>query len=167
MDIQKILAPVDYSVTRTRRCSGGASLAEKYEARLLLLYVIAAAVDEVYPQGVRSMSPTPYYYEGMARGVWIRHPIILESEETTEAELYEFARKALKEPVPVQVKVAVGKPAEEILRVAREERVDLIVMGTHGRTDLRQLLLGSVAEAVARYAPCPVFTVRIGVEVAP
>ena len=145
----------------------GASLAEKYGARLLLLYVIAGAVDEVYPQGVRSMSPTPYYYEGMAPGVWIRHPIILESEETTEVELYAFARKALKEPVPVQVKVTVGKPAEEILRVAREERVDLIVMGTHGRTGLRQLLLGSVTEAVARYAPCPVFTVRIGVEVAP
>ena len=145
----------------------GASLAEKYEARLLLLYVIAGTVDEVYPQGVRSMSPTPFYYEGMAPGVWIRHPIILESEETTKVELYAFARKALKEPVAVQVKVTVGKPAQEILRVAREERVDLIVMGTHGRIGLRQLLLGSITEAVARYAPCPVFTVRIGVEVAP
>ena len=50
----------------------------------------------------------------MAPGVWIRHPIILESEETTEAELYVFGPKALKEPMPVQVKVAVGKPAEEI-----------------------------------------------------
>jgi nucleotide-binding universal stress UspA family protein len=145
----------------------GASLAEKYGARLLLLYVDAGAVDEVSPQAARSMSPTPYYYDGMALGVWIRHPIILESEETTEVELYAFARKALKEPVPVQVKVAVGKPAEEILPVARKERVDLIVMGTHGRTGLRQLLLGSVTEAVARYAPWPVFTVRIGVEVAP
>jgi nucleotide-binding universal stress UspA family protein len=105
------------------------------------------------------MSPTPFYNEGMALGVWIRHPTILESEETTEAELYAFARKALKELGAVQVKVAVGKPAEEILRVAREERVDLIVMGTHGRTGLRQLLLGSVTEPVARYAPCLVFTV--------
>jgi nucleotide-binding universal stress UspA family protein len=167
MDIQKILVPVDYSDDSYQALLWGASLAEKYRARLLLLHVIAVAVDEVYPQGARLMSPAPYYYEGMAPGVWIRHPIILEFEETMQAELHAFARKALQEPVPVQVKVAVGKASEEILRVAREERVDLIVMGTHGRTGLRHLLLGRVAEAVARYAPCPVFTVRIGVEVAP
>ena len=44
-------------------------------------------------------------------GVWIRHPLILEFEEEAQAELHAFARKALKEAVPVQVKVAVGKPA--------------------------------------------------------
>jgi nucleotide-binding universal stress UspA family protein len=55
----------------------------------------------------------------------------------------------------------------EILRVAHEEKADLIVMGTHGRTGVRHLLLGSVAEAVTRLAPCPVFTVRIGDEAAP
>jgi universal stress protein A len=69
--------------------------------------------------------------------------------------------------MPMRAKVAVGRPAEEILRLAREEKVDLIVMGTHGRTGLWHLLLGSVAKAVTRYAPCPVFPVRIGVEVAP
>jgi nucleotide-binding universal stress UspA family protein len=77
-------------------------------------------------------------------------------------ELRDFAYKNLKDPVPVQVNVAVGKPAEEILRVAREEGVDLIVMGTDGRTGVRHLLLGSVAEEVTRHASCPVFTVRIG-----
>jgi nucleotide-binding universal stress UspA family protein len=54
----------------------------------------------------------------------------------------------------------VGKPAEEILQVARDEAVDLIVMGTHGRTGLRHVLLGSIAETVVRTAPCPVFTVK-------
>jgi universal stress protein A len=52
--------------------------------------------------------------------------------------------------------------AEEIVRVAHEQRVDLIVMGTHARTGLRHLLLGSVAEEVTHQAPCPAFTVRIG-----
>jgi universal stress protein A len=98
-------------------------------------------------------------------GVWIRHPLILEFEEEAQAELHAFARKALKEAVSVQVKVAVGKPAEEILRVPPEERVDLIVMGTHGRTGARHFLLGSVAEAIVRDAPCPVCMVRIGGEV--
>jgi hypothetical protein len=58
----------------------------------------------------------------------------------------------------------VGKPAEAIVRVAREAGVDLIVMGTHGRTGLRHLLLGSVAEAVIRQVRCPVTTVRSKVE---
>jgi nucleotide-binding universal stress UspA family protein len=113
------------------------------------------------------MSPAPYYYEVPSPGVWIRHPLILEFEKDAQAELHAFARKTLKEAVPVQVKVAVGKPAEEILRVAREERVDLIVMGTHGRTGVRHLLLGSVAEAIVRYAPCPVCMVRIRGDVVP
>jgi nucleotide-binding universal stress UspA family protein len=56
--------------------------------------------------------------------------------------------------------VAVGEPAEQILRVAREEKADLIVMGTHGRRGWRHAVLGSVAEAVMRQAMCPVLTVR-------
>jgi nucleotide-binding universal stress UspA family protein len=167
MDIQKILVPVDYSDESYQALQWGASLAEKYGAQLLLLQVIPTAVEKVSPPGAWSMSPDSYYYEGMTPGIWTRHPLILAFEEKAQGELHAFARMALKEPVPVRVKVAVGKPAEEILRVAREERVDLIVMGTHGRTGLRHLLLGSVAEAVTRYASSPVFTVRIGVEVAP
>jgi nucleotide-binding universal stress UspA family protein len=53
-----------------------------------------------------------------------------------------------------------GVPFEEIVRIAEEERMDMIVMGTHGRTGLNRALLGSVAERVIRLAPCPVLTVR-------
>jgi nucleotide-binding universal stress UspA family protein len=93
--------------------------------------------------------------------------VIVDLTAKVEAQLDEIALKDLKDRVPVDVKVAVGKPAEEILRVAREEAVDLIVMGTHGRTGLHHLLLGSTAETVLRTAPCPVFTVRLGAESAP
>jgi len=54
----------------------------------------------------------------------------------------------------------IGVPFEEIVRVAQEEHVDMIVMGTHGRSGLNRVLLGSVAERVVRLAPCPVLTVR-------
>jgi nucleotide-binding universal stress UspA family protein len=53
-----------------------------------------------------------------------------------------------------------GTPVEEILNAARETSADLIVMGTHGRTGLPHVLLGSVAERVVRSAQCPVLTVR-------
>ena len=52
--------------------------------------------------------------------------------------------------------------AKKLVNYAREENVDLIVMGTHGRTGLKRLLLGSVAEAVVRHAPCPVLLVKQG-----
>jgi nucleotide-binding universal stress UspA family protein len=55
-----------------------------------------------------------------------------------------------------------GDPAAEIVRLARKAKCDLIVMGSHGRTGLQRLLMGSVAEEVARNAHCPVLTVRNG-----
>jgi nucleotide-binding universal stress UspA family protein len=58
------------------------------------------------------------------------------------------------------VEIAVGRPAETIVRLARERNVDLIVMATHGRTGLGHAVLGSVAEKVVRLAPCPVLTVK-------
>lgn len=62
--------------------------------------------------------------------------------------------------VCVRHRLAEGAPAEEILRVAGELGCDLIAMGTHGRTGLGRLLMGSVAEEVVRKAPCPVLTVK-------
>jgi nucleotide-binding universal stress UspA family protein len=58
----------------------------------------------------------------------------------------------------------VGKPAEEILQVAGDEGVDLIIIGTHGRMGLHHILLGSVAETMVRTTPCPVFTVKASVQ---
>jgi nucleotide-binding universal stress UspA family protein len=62
--------------------------------------------------------------------------------------------------VKCQHRLLEGDPADEILKVAGVENVDMIVMGTHGATGLTRLLMGSVAENVLRKAPCPVLTVR-------
>ena len=72
-----------------------------------------------------------------------------------------FAAKHLSDMgVPVVTNVAEGTPFVEIVRYAREYDCDVIVMGTHGYTGLRHLLIGSTAENVVRHAGCPVFTVR-------
>jgi len=65
------------------------------------------------------------------------------------------------------VEVKVGDPRALIPQIAEQRGVDLIVMGTHGRSGIARLLLGSVAETVARAAPCPVLLVRSGTVVAP
>ena len=58
-------------------------------------------------------------------------------------------------------RLVMGDPASEIVRVAKEEHPELIVLGTHGRTGLSRILMGSVAEAVMRHAPCPVLIYRL------
>jgi nucleotide-binding universal stress UspA family protein len=62
--------------------------------------------------------------------------------------------------VRIESTVMEGDPVEMILRAAEETNSDVIVMGTHGRTGLRRLLMGSVAEGVGRKAPCSVLTAR-------
>jgi nucleotide-binding universal stress UspA family protein len=62
--------------------------------------------------------------------------------------------------MPLQTRVREGKPATVILEEIAEQGADLVVMGTHGRTHLDHLMLGSVAERVLRRAPCPVLVVR-------
>lgn len=67
----------------------------------------------------------------------------------------------------VETALLAGRPAREIVRYAREREIDLIVLGTHGRTGVTRVILGSVAEAVVRLAPCPVLTVPLSVAAAP
>jgi len=69
--------------------------------------------------------------------------------------------RAVREPVTVELHVGIGSPIEEILELAEERRVEMIVMATHGRTGLPRVLFGSVAEGVLRHAPCPVVTLRM------
>ena len=62
--------------------------------------------------------------------------------------------------VQVHRTTSVGAPVDEIVKYAKERGIDLIVQGTHGRRGVKHMLLGSVAENIVRYAPCPVLTVR-------
>ena len=177
MNVNKILVPIDSSDHSALALQWGISLAQKYGAQLLLLHVIPKAVEEVstqgagvYPHVYPPMEGTtlPYfsYEEEVRQGLAARgrlsppETVLINYIEKTETELADLVRTHLLDPESATAKVTVGKPAEEILQVARDEAVDLIVMGTHGRTGLRHVLLGSIAETVVRTAPCPVLTVR-------
>ena len=81
------------------------------------------------------------------------------SQRLTDADRQNLAARAV-----VRISDA---PADEIVDYARDEGIDLIVMGTHGRKAVAHLLLGSVAERVVRAAPCPVLTVREGAHAVP
>ncbi len=76
-------------------------------------------------------------------------------------EVEHFLAKTAARPKQLSVRVEAGEPSDTILQIAKDGGTDLIVMGTHGRTGLSRLLIGSVAEAVLRRSTCPVLTVRV------
>jgi nucleotide-binding universal stress UspA family protein len=171
MNVTTILVPIDYSSQSDRALEWGASLAEKYGARLLLLHVIGQASENLSERGAdRSDMLLPFaldnpslYRAPDAHGEVMSVDLL----EMAQNDLKDLAIAKLNERLSVSPTVGVGEPAEEIVRLAQHEAVDLIVMGTHGRTGLHHVLLGSVAETVMRTALCPVFTVKAAAGPAP
>ncbi len=138
LPIQTILHPTDFSPSSEAAFPLACSLARDYGARLVVLHV----------------APPPV----VAYGETIT---ALVDEDTVEAARESLRRLRAPEPkVPIEHRVEVGDAAERILGVADEIGCSLIVLGTHGRTGLGRLLMGSVAEAVSRRAPCPVLTAK-------
>src|SRR5207302_3469836 len=81
-------------------------------------------------------------------------------ETRTRAQLQKLLTDAERERFQARFLTLTGSPFVEIVRYAKEQNIDLIVLGTHGRGPIAHMLLGSVAEKVVRKAPCPVLTVR-------
>lgn len=144
MEIRQILAPTDFSEYSKEAVAYAFELAQKFGAKLLLLHVIempAYPVEGFVPPSIGST-----LIEDLERQAW--------------ADLAQVLSEAQNDKVALTRQVVVGIPYRKIVEVAAAEKVDLIVMATHGRTGLGHLLIGSVAERVVRTAPCPVLTIR-------
>lgn len=137
LPIKTILHPTDFSELSDAAFRVACSLAQDHGARLV--------VAHVYP-------PPATHGELVAR----------RQDDDFEKELRRVLERVRPEnpAIPVEHILEEGHAAETILRLAKERGCDLIVMGTHGRTGVRRLLLGSVAEQVVRQAPCPVLTLN-------
>ncbi|MGK5094066.1 universal stress protein [Deltaproteobacteria bacterium TL4] len=81
-------------------------------------------------------------------------------EKQGHEQLKEFADKFLSSEVKMNLVVLQGDPVTEIIHYAKDQEIDVIIIGTHGHTGLAHMLLGSIAEKVVRHAPCPVLTVK-------
>ncbi len=136
---QTILHPTDFSDSAKAAFRVACTLAKQWNARLIVLHV--------YP-------PLTALYTGEG----IVPPAIGPSRETLWERLQQIRPQSPE--VQVEYQLVEGIEVPEILRVAQSRKVDLIVMGTHGRTGLGRILLGSIAEQVLRQSPCPVLTVR-------
>jgi len=139
--IKKILVPTDFSPASEAAIDYAAMMASRFKAALVLLHVTE-----------------PFPYSTTDSLVVVDHSRALQAVARS---LLAGLRKGLEaKGFTVRAHMAVGSPYREILRRAEQDRVQLIVMGTHGRTGVGHLLMGSVAERVVRLAHCAVLTVR-------
>ena len=139
--IKKILSPVDFSDSGAAAVRAAEQLAHDTGAELLLLHV---ASDPMF---------------ALPDGGYALPRIIEEYEEAVRGRLA-LLTSGLRSDIVVSAKTVHGVPYRAIVDSAVSEQADLIVMGTHGRTGLSHLFLGSVAERVVRTSRVPVITVR-------
>jgi nucleotide-binding universal stress UspA family protein len=143
MTIVRILVPTDFSPDAEAAFRYARELASVFDAALHLVHVVE---------------------DPLAAGMWSSEVYTAEIAGL-QVSLVREAERRLRNTVPpdagaVTTEVRAGGAAAQILETAREQKADLIVMGTRGRTGLAHVIMGSVAERVVRLAPCPVLTLR-------
>jgi len=143
MDIRSILVPFDFSEYSEKAFTWALAMAEQWGARLRLLHVV----------------PLPIYSSNVLGVHFNVADVEARLQTDAEARIQEVVSSVGKPAVPVDTQIIRGEPFTDICRVAEQEKIDLIIMGSQGRTGLSHVLLGSVAERVVRYAPCPVLVV--------
>jgi nucleotide-binding universal stress UspA family protein len=143
--LKTVLVPVDFSETSDVALRYGKALAKAFGASLHLLHV----VQEPYSQ--------PWAVEAYGFSLaTLQEDWIKDARTRLDQAVTDDDRTAL----GAKTTTLLGHPVTEILRYAADEKIDLIVMGTHGRGPLGHMIMGSVAERVVRRSPCPVLTVR-------
>ena len=139
--IKRIVVPIDYSECATKALRYAIPLARQHGATLDLIHVVSSPAYGYGEYGAIAMEPDPV-------------------PGSTKA-LQKLAAAEIPPDVPYNIEVRTGAAAAEITHFAKTEAADMIVVSTHGYTGLKHVLMGSVAEHVVRYAPCPVLVVRV------
>jgi len=140
--IKKILCPVDFSNPAARALANAIHLARNFQAELTVL-MVTHRVSQLYPSMAKVEAKEQQAYAKQEKSLF--------EQFLQKFDFYKISWNKL---------VKQGKPHEEILRVARETQCDVIVMGSMGRTKLKRMLMGSVAEKVTRVVPCSIITVK-------
>ena len=138
-----LLCATDFSRASRPAFARALALAKRDGARLVLLHVM--------------MPPSPFLGDELPASYV---ELAVRARRLVERRLAELVAEARKAGVRVEAVFTEGVPSEEILRAARRRQADMIVIGTHGRTGLGRIFMGSVAERVLQRATVPVLTVR-------
>jgi nucleotide-binding universal stress UspA family protein len=144
--LRKILLPTDFSGCANYALPYAASIARATGARVVCLHVVEPVVPAVGYSGLADPMPVADISEQLEDSAERELPRLTDCEELNGLEVEEV--------------IVHGDAAAEIVRVAGERDVDLIVISSHGRTGLGRMIFGSTAEAVVRHAGCPVLVVK-------
>ena len=143
-NVKKLLVPVDFSDNSQKVFMAAVNVAEKFGAEIVCIFVVQSFED----------------YSGF----FVPHmPVVQFQEEmqvSAQKKMSDFLEDNLPDGLAGSSKVVVGDVGEEIVAFAAQEKIDMIVMGTHGYKGLERVLFGSVAEQVVKTASCPVLTVN-------
>ena len=140
--LDRILVPIDFSTSSERALDYAVNLAEAAKAMVHLVHVV---------------EPAPFLTGLDTVAISLSDA---DAAGQCEHELAKLAKEYCSPDLPISSDVHIGKPAHEVCNTAKESHSDLIVLSTHGRTGLKHLLMGSVAEKIVREATCPVLMVR-------
>jgi nucleotide-binding universal stress UspA family protein len=141
----RILVAVDGSPFAERALKCAVDIAKKYQAKLIIIHVVLRRFYAVTPSEAGVLATTVFVKEMEAEG----------QEIINKADAY-----AKSEGADYECKLFRGVPAEEIVKAAQSEKVDLIVVGGRGLTEVRAFLLGSVSDKVSHHAKCPILIVK-------
>ncbi len=142
ISLEKILCPIDHSDGSKEALKYAVSFAMKNEAKLYLLHVIDIRSFDESIDTMAAQIPND------------------ETIKQLKTKLLECIPEEIRSDMQIEALVVQGIPFAEIISIAKTNKVDMIVMGTHGRTGLAHIMIGSVSEKVVRKAHCPVLTVR-------
>lgn len=140
---QRILIPIDGSQLSLKAAKQGVYIARKLESKVVFLYVIDVRT-------IQTSSLT-----GVDSGI-LRTTL----RNAAERYLNEAAKLAEEENITFQNRIREGLPAEDILKEIEEEKIDLVIMGSKGMSGAHRVIIGSTAEEVVRWSPCPVLIVK-------
>ncbi len=142
LPIRKIVVPVDFSEYSYKSLAYATAFALQSQATILLLHIV--------PSNYVDADLIAFDYAELEQ----------ESANAAKARLAKLLEERVEPGISAEIRVQIGRPADEIVNAAQAFEADLIIMSTHGYTGLKHAFLGSTTENVVRYAPCPVLTLR-------
>jgi len=142
--IRKILVPTDFSASSRFALSYAININKLFRARLYILHVL----QEFTEFSEYNLSPS------------ILPQLYIEFEQNASERLEEMVDSMVPEEFHCDTYILHGVPFYEIIQFAKKEQADLIIIGGHGRTGLKQVLFGHTAEKVVKKAPCPVLSIK-------
>ena len=158
LEFKKILCPVDLSDFSLEALRLAVKVAENCDGVLDVLHVIHNPFDEIYLTSITQTDPA--LIDAYAAEPQMRAKILRATEEHSEVLLKQFCHDEVKGLSKVRFHIRQGDPFEEILDATEDFMTDLVVLATHGRTGIKRLVIGNVAEKIVRHARCPVLTMK-------